>query len=85
MQIFLLGEICSQHKKIAPNHVPTVTQRDQQHLCSARTQVQSLAQHSGLKDPVLLQLWCRLKLWLGFDPWPGNFHVLRVYPKQKKF
>ena len=41
-------------------------------------QVQSLAQHSGLKDPVLLQLW------LGFSPWPGNFHMPWVQPLKKK-
>ena len=35
--------------------------------------VQSLAQHSGLKDLELLQLW------LGFDPWSGNFHIPRVW------
>jgi len=40
--------------------VPTVAQWDQQHLCSAGTHVQSLAQHSGLKDLVLLQLQLRL-------------------------
>lgn len=34
-----------------------------------------------VKDP-LLQLWCRLQLQLGFDPWPGNFHVLQVQPKK---
>ena len=22
-------------------------------------------------------------LWLGFDPWPGNFHGLRAQPKEK--
>ena len=22
--------------------------------------------------------------WLGFDPWPGNFHMLWVQPKNKK-
>ena len=31
-----------------------------------------------VKDPVLLQLWCRLQLWLRFNPWLGNFHVLWV-------
>ena len=25
-----------------------------------------------VKDPVLSQLWHRLKLWLEHDPWPGN-------------
>ena len=28
-----------------------------------------------VKDPVLVQRW------LGFDPWPGNFHM---WPKKKK-
>ena len=28
-----------------------------------------------VKDPALLQLWSRSKLWLGFDPQPGNFHM----------
>ena len=34
---------------------------------------------SGLavKDLALLMLW------LGFDPWLGNFYVLRVWPKNK--
>ena len=31
--------------------------------------VRSLAWHSGLKDPVLPQLW------LGFSPWLGNFFM----------
>ena len=28
--------------------------------------------HSGLKDPVLRQLWLRSRLWLGSDSWPRN-------------
>ena len=31
-----------------------------------------------LKDLVLLQLRCRMMLWLPFSPWPGNGHMLRV-------
>ena len=31
-----------------------------------------------VKDPALLQLWGRLQLQLGCDPWPGNFHMLLV-------
>ena len=38
----------------------------------AEVQLQSLAQHSGLKDSALLQLW------LEFIPWPGNFPVPQV-------
>ena len=41
---------------------------------AAEVQVQSLA---------LLQLWCRLQLWLGFDPRPRNFPMLGVQHKIK--
>ena len=37
---------------------------------TAEVWVQSQAQHNGLKDPALAQLWLR------FNPWPGNFHRL---------
>ena len=37
-----------------------------------------------VKDLVLLQLWRRSQLGLGFDPWPGNFHMLQVWPGKKK-
>ena len=37
-----------------------------------------------VKDPALLQLWCRSQVWLAFDPWPGNFHMPRVRPKKEK-
>ena len=37
-----------------------------------------------VKDPAQLQLWCKLQLWLGFSPWPGNFHMPWVWlPPQK--
>ena len=52
--------------------VPAVAQWDQQHFCGTWTQVRSLAQHSGLKDLTLLQLWRWLQMWLGSDPWPRN-------------
>ena len=61
-----------------------MAQWDQQHLCSSRTQVQSLAQHHGLKDPALLQLWPRSQLWLRSDPWPGNSICHGVVIKEKK-
>ena len=41
--------------------------------------IRSPTQHSGLKDPALPQLWIRLQLQLGFNPWPGNFHMPRVH------
>ena len=46
---------------------------------AAEAQVRFLALHSGLKDLVLPRLQCRSQLWLGFSPWPGNFHMLRVW------
>ena len=39
---------------------------------------QSLTGFSGLKGPALLQVW------LGFNPWPGNFHKPWVWPLKKK-
>ena len=36
------------------------------------------------KDIALLQLWHRLQLWLGFDPWPRKFHMPQAWPKERK-
>ena len=36
-----------------------------------------------VKDP-LLQLWCRSQMWLRFNLWPRNFHMLWVQPKREK-
>lgn len=52
--------------------VPAVAQWAQWHLCSARTQSQLQARHSGLKDLVLLHLPCWSQLRLRSDPWLGN-------------
>ena len=49
--------------------------------CWVTGSIPGLAQ--WVKDLVLLQLWHRLKLWLGFYPWPGNFHMPWVQPKKK--
>ena len=46
--------------------------------------VWSLVPCSGLKKPVMLQLWHRSQLWLGFNPCPKNFHMLHVWPLRKK-
>ena len=51
--------------------VSAVAQWDWQHLGSTGMQVQSLAQHHGLRIP-LLQLQLRWQLQLGSDPWPRN-------------
>ena len=37
-----------------------------------------------VKDLVLSSLWLGLLLWLGFNPWPGNFCILWVWPKKLK-
>ena len=47
-------------------------------------QIQFPAWHSGFKDPGLLQLWHRLQLQLGSDPWPGNSLCCRAAKKEKK-
>ena len=37
-----------------------------------------------VKGLALSLQWLGSRLWLGFDPWPGNFHMKRVGPKRKK-
>ena len=34
-----------------------------------------------LKDLALLLQWLQSLLWYRFDPWPGNFHMPQVQPK----
>lgn len=53
-----------------------VVQRDQQHLGSNGMQVQSSAQDSGVKDPMLLQLKSRLQ--------PGNSDMPQGGRKKRK-
>ena len=59
-------------------------QWDRWHLRSARMQVRPPAQHSGLKDLALPQLWHRLQLQLRSDPWPRNFHMQLGSQNKKK-
>ena len=47
---------------------------------AAETCVGSLARSSELKDPVLPQLQLKSQLWVGFNPWPGNFCMTWVWP-----
>ena len=35
-----------------------------------------------VKDLALSLQWLGLLLWRGFDPWPGNFHMLRRQQKK---
>ena len=46
--------------------------------------VQTLAKQQWVKDPALPQLQHRQQLQLGFNSWPGYFHMLQVWPKKKK-
>ena len=67
VQIFLLPHLLLSFLYRCCNflhEVPTVAQQDWWFLYSTKTHVQSLTQHSGLKDLVFLQLWLRS------DPWP---------------
>ena len=34
-----------------------------------------------VKDPAFSLFWLGSLLWLGFDPWPGNFHMPQVQTK----
>ena len=66
----------TKRKKKKEEEVNTVVQRDQQHLGSNGMQVQSSAQDSGLKDPMLLQLKSRLQ--------PGNSDMPQGCRKKRK-
>ena len=37
-----------------------------------------------VKDLALSLLWVWLMLWRGFDHWPRNFGMLKVWSKKKK-
>ena len=56
---------------------------DPARLCGGAGHSLGLAQ--WVKYLVLLQLWCRSQLWLGFDFCPRNFHMPQgVAKKQNK-
>ena len=57
-----------------PTVVPGVEKPTEVAQVTVEVQVQFPAQHRELKDLVLLPLWLR------FNPWPGNFHMLWVRP-----
>ena len=48
-------------------------------LVPKESRIGARAQRSGFKNQVLLQPGHRFQLWLGFSPWPRNFHVPRVH------
>ena len=55
--------------------------RIQHCLCSNLGLIPGMAWQ--VKDLVLPQLWHRSQLWLGLDPWLGNFCMLQVQEKKK--
>ena len=73
-----LGSRCGP-KKAKTKKNPTAASQ-----VTAEVQVQSLAQHTGLKDQGLPQLWDRSNIRLGFNLWLGNFHMPWVWPLQKE-
>ena len=64
--------------------IPVVSQwvNDLACLCGGTCLIPSLVR--CIKDPALLQLWCRSQLWPGFDPRSGTFHMPWLQPKKKK-
>ena len=37
-----------------------------------------------VKYPAFPLQWLGMLLWGGFDPWPGNFHMLRLWQKKNE-
>lgn len=64
------------HLKNSSPGLPAVAQWNWWCLCSTRTQVQSPAQHSGLKDLALLHLWLGLHV-----PWGCQKGKKKFLPK----
>ena len=50
--------------------------------CRGSSSIPGLAQ--WVKDPALLPLQCRSQLWLRFDPWLRNFHMLLGQLKKRR-
>ena len=49
-------------------------------VVSLKVRVRALASLSGLRIRCCHKLLCRLQMRLEFDLYPGNFHVLQVWP-----
>ena len=69
--------------KESPWGVPTVVKWTEGRccLCSSSSHFRGIGSIPSLewvKDLVFPQLWHRSQLWLRFDPYPGNFHMLQV-------
>ena len=55
-----------------------------QNLLKERGWCQSSLVAQWVKDTASLPWWLRSLLWYRFDPWPGNFHIPWVQPKQRE-
>ena len=53
---------------------------DPARLCEVAGLIPSQVQWA--KDLAELELWHRPRMWLGFSPWPRNFHMPWVQPKK---
>ena len=49
-----------------------------------KAEVKRMIQESLVKDLALSVLWLVLLQWVRFDPWPRNFHMPQVQPKERK-
>ena len=78
------GSFCMPQTQPKKKGIPAVAQwvNDPACHCGGTSSIFLLAQ--WIKDPVLLQLWCRSQLWLRVSLWPENFHMLKKKKKKKK-
>ena len=71
-------------KKKYQKGVPAVAQGVNDPIVSVEVPLLSPARYRKLKDPALLQLWCRFQLRFRFDPCPRNFSMLQGGQKRGK-
>ena len=74
----------------APGSLPTILSRDmKQPLVTGVLTFRIFSDRSSLvvhqvKDPALSLQRLGSPLWLGFNPWPRNFHVQQLQPKRER-
>ena len=64
--------------------VPTVAQWVNDPACLSGDAGLIPSQVQRVKEPALLELWCRFELWLRSDPQVENFHMPRRCQKRRK-
>ena len=55
-----------------------------QGLCTCHRCFPTVFLEFPVKDLALSLLWLRSLLWVGFDPWPTNFHMPQARPKENQ-